>query len=666
LTVSNFYCKQNAENELEFNNSLLSIYDYIKYFNNQCFTDNLKTINIITKAVYLNELFQSYSIIEIVRCTLVSGILVALLNESFRNSYGSTDNTDELSKLMLLSITTTFTKANIRKKDEMLREYEKILNEPIVRQAMIKHRDEDVPKETIIVFKEIIQYLQQYVYPLVNMEDSGYDVLGRFYTEFIRYAGTEQAQGLVLTPWHITDLFCDLGKITKNSVVYDPCCGSAGFLNSAMKRMIDLSLSDSKQINNVKKSQLIGVELRPSMFTYAVTNMMMRGDGKSNVYRDDCFVVKDEIISKHHPNLSFLNPPYDVGTAGQLKFIEHSLDVVGPENGIVVAIVQMSACIKNEKELLAVKKRILEKHTLSAVISMPDDLFYPVGVVTAIMVFESNRAHGALDTWFGYMKDDGFEKIKHQGRVNKKNRWKTIKDQLTNAYLNRREVEGISVLKKVGYSDEWCCEAYMPTNYSVLNHTLFVEKIKRHVLYKIANEIKVSGVIGQALNIVDPIDLSVERWRTYKYSEVFDIKKGYYNKKPIESSDKDIPFVGASDFNNGITSWHLRDEVINTSKIGDEDNTIDGKLFEKFCITVTNNGSVGCAFFQELEFTCSHDVNPLYLKEKELNVYIALFLCVLIELEKFRWAYGRKWRPVRMPTSTIKLPTNDDGTIDYV
>ena len=80
---------------------------------------------------------------------------------------------------------------------------------------------------------------------------------------------------------------------------------------------------------------------------------------------------------------------------------------------------------------------------------------------------------------------------------------------------------------------------------------------------------------------------------------------------------------------------------------------------------MSNNGSVGYAFYQNKEFTCTHDVNPLYLKNKIITPYIAMFLCTIIEMERFRWAYGRKWRPVRMPSSKIKLPAikNDKG--DY-
>ena len=92
---------------------------------------------------------------------------------------------------------------------------------------------------------------------------------------------------------------------------------------------------------------------------------------------------------------------------------------------------------------------------------------------------------------------------------------------------------------------------------------------------------------------------------------------------------------------------------------------IEDKLFDKDCITVPNNGSIGYAFYQPKPFTCTHDVNPLYLKDFQLNKYIGMFLCSLIEKEQYRWAYGRKWRPSRMPSSTIKLPVTTNGNPDW-
>ena len=151
--------------------------------------------------------------------------------------------------------------------------------------------------------------------------------------------------------------------------------------------------------------------------------------------------------------------------------------------------------------------------------------------------------------------------------------------------------------------------------------------------------------------------LTDREWRNFKYDDVFKILKGFYNKKPDHIEKGEVPFIGATDSNNGITSTCTRSIIEETSKTGDDKNApIEEKLFKANCITVSNNGSVGYAFFQPKEFTCTHDVNPLYLKDGELNVYIAMFLCTIIEKDRFRWAYGRKWRPKRMPSSIIRLP----------
>lgn len=161
------------------------------------------------------------------------------------------------------------------------------------------------------------------------------------------------------------------------------------------------------------------------------------------------------------------------------------------------------------------------------------------------------------------------------------------------------------------------------------------------------------------------LHLNTDEWKWFRYDEIFDIKHGFYNKKPEDNPNGNIPFIGATDSNNGVTSHSDLETIANTTKTGDGKNApIGSKIFNN-CIAVTNNGSVGHAYYQAKPFTCTHDVNPLYLKGHELNPYIALFLCTLIEKERFRWAYGRKWRPIRMPSSMIKLPVTHAGTPDW-
>lgn len=168
---------------------------------------------------------------------------------------------------------------------------------------------------------------------------------------------------------------------------------------------------------------------------------------------------------------------------------------------------------------------------------------------------------------------------------------------------------------------------------------------------------------------INKIDLDEKKWRWFRYDEIFDIKKGFYNKKPENHTGNSIPFIGAIDNNNGISEYYDTQDIEEASKTGDEKNVpLEEKIFKGNCITVSNNGSVGYAFYQTKDFTCTHDVNPLYIHrkwEKELNPYLAMFLCSLIEKERYRWTYGRKWRPKRMPSSLIKLPVDADGNPDW-
>ena len=255
-----------------------------------------------------------------------------------------------------------------------------------------------------------------------------------------------------------------------------------------MKQMLKDAGNDDEKKLEIRKNQLIGVELRPSMFTYACSNMMMRWDGKSNIYCGDCFPY-EEIISKNHkPTVAFLNPPYDVGTAGQMHFIEHALDVVSPQKWTVVAIVQMSVGIKNEKDLIQAKKRVLSKHRLVAVLSMPDELFNPSAtVVTSIMVFKAGEKHEGKKTWFGYFKDDGFEKRKHKWRIDARGKWKQVQKKWLDAYYNSDEVSWLSVKAEVHAEDEWCAEAYMETDYTNITDNDFIKKIQDYSSFLIKN-----------------------------------------------------------------------------------------------------------------------------------------------------------------------------------
>lgn len=653
LVVSHFLWKKEATSyeELQEDKELLPIDSYLHLFANEQFADNLRNVDIVSKAIELNEDYNNYSIPEQTRNTMVSAMLLSLIHEPFRIGYKAHPTTKSLSDSMMSAIKTTLEQSSVRNGDAMVGEFSKLLNEPLFREKKIKNKKNKKERDTLEVIKEMIAYLHKNVYPLVQMEHSGFDVLGRFYTEFIRYAGSEQKQGLVLTPFHITDLFCDLANLTEHDVLYDPCCGTGGFLIAGMKRMFQKAGSNEDLKMNIRQNQLVGVELRPSMYTYACSNMMLRGDGRSNIYCGDCYQTKGA-VSTHKPTVAFLNPPYDVGTAEQLRFIGHALDMVTPQNGRVVAIVQMSCAIKDEKDLKAVKKQLLAKHHLKAVLSMPDDLFYPVGVVTCIMVWEANKPNAGRKTWFGYFKDDGFEKRKHQGRIDARGKFKSeIKDKWVSAYQNGDEIAGLSIKRAVEFNDEWSAEAYMDTDYSTLSQSMFEKNIKHHVAHIIINNVKQHNnkILGKPI-LSGPSSsfLDIHLWKWFQYSDIFDIEKGKRLTK-ADMIEGDVNYIGATDSNNGITA-----------KIGNTEHIHSGNK-----ITVSYNGSIAEAFYQREKFWATDDVNVLTLKDRRLNVYVAMFLITLIRMEKYRFNYGRKWDKESMKQSKIKLPVTKNGDPDW-
>ncbi|WP_303372813.1 restriction endonuclease subunit S [Bacteroides caecimuris] len=162
------------------------------------------------------------------------------------------------------------------------------------------------------------------------------------------------------------------------------------------------------------------------------------------------------------------------------------------------------------------------------------------------------------------------------------------------------------------------------------------------------------------------LKLRDRQWEVFDFNEIFEIKKGFYNKKPPCFDNGTIPFIGASDSNNGFTGFTTYSSIKANSKVGyGKNEPIEQKIYSGNAICVTNNGSVGYAYYQQHKFTCTHDVNPLYLKSKKLNRYIAMFLIGCIEKQRVCFTYARKWRPKRMVKSKLILPVTAEKIPDW-
>lgn len=158
---------------------------------------------------------------------------------------------------------------------------------------------------------------------------------------------------------------------------------------------------------------------------------------------------------------------------------------------------------------------------------------------------------------------------------------------------------------------------------------------------------------------------SVE-WGEFKIVDIFDIKDGYYNKKPPIDVDGDIPFLGATKYDNGITGYYRLETIKKWDKVGNiNSNNFENRIFEGNCLAITNNGSVGNVYYQEYQFTCSHDITPVYLKNKKLNKFLAQFLSSMLKKTGESFEYAKKWRPERMRKSRLLLPITSNGTPNW-
>jgi len=320
-----------------------------------------------------------------------------------------------------------------------------------------------------------------------------YDVLGQLYIEFLRYANSEKGLGIVLTPPHITELFADLADVNKDSVVYDNCAGTGGFLISAMSKMVKDAKDNLETIKRIKEKQIIGVEYQPHIFALVCSNMYIHQDGKTNIINDNCFnnaVINK--VKKYKPTVGFLNPPYKSDKkkdTEELAFVMNNLDCL-EQGGICVAIVPMQSALAQRGKIFELKKKILEKHSLEAVLSMPNELFFNsnVGVVSCAMIFTAHKPHPKnKETYFGYYKDDGFVKRKGKGRIDALIAWEKIKQKWITNFINRKEEAGFSVNKIATAEDEWCAEAYMETDYSTLSKQDLINEVKKYVAFKVLN-----------------------------------------------------------------------------------------------------------------------------------------------------------------------------------
>jgi type I restriction enzyme M protein len=364
-----------------FGGKLLPANDYLEGYlkSPEKFRQDYNTLLGFTKQ--LNDTLHSYKILESQRSLLISCILIALENKAFKAAYplfGATNSKDtaenkkekvenaskDLANYLVDTVSNELKNANIKgdKLDNLNIQFSFIRTDTSLstKKGVLKSLITDIDKN-------INSFIKTHEY---------FDVLGQLYVEFLRYANSDKGLGIVLTPPHITELFSDLAQVNKNSVAYDNCTGTGGFLISAMKKMIEDAKGDQEKIKEIKRNHLIGVEYQSHIFALAVSNMYIHQDGKTNIINGSCFdgdIIKE--VKSRKPTVGFLNPPYKAdkkSDTDELEYVLNNMECL-VDGAKCVTIMPMQSALAQSGKVLELKKKLLAKHTLEAVLSMPNE-----------------------------------------------------------------------------------------------------------------------------------------------------------------------------------------------------------------------------------------------------------------------------------------------------
>lgn len=437
---------------------------YTKYILKEQTDEEKTTAEILKDAKALHEDLRNYgSIQDKDKPLIVSGILLALREIDFQNFSLDLLNGDDVKtdgQKIYEAIASNLQRAQVQpevKKDKLLSQFlvikdTKAINEvnPTLGKTPLKH---------------YAQFIYEHIYKNIKNIQSSEDYLGRFYGEFMSYSGGDgQTLGIVLTPRHIVELFCELIDLKPSDKVFDPCCGTAGFLIAAMHHMLEKTDKDAEK-RRIRKENLHGIELQPYMFTIATTNMILRGDGKSNLEQEDFLKQNPAQLQLKGCNIGMMNPPYSQGSKSnpnlyEIAFTEHLLDSLTAD-GKAIVIVPQSSMTGKTKEEQAIKENILKKHTLEGVITLNKNTFYGVGTNPCIAIFTTGIAHDKDKiVKFINFENDGFEVQKHIGLVETVSA-KDKKEHLLDVWHGRLPAESkFCVETTIEADDEWLHSFY--------------------------------------------------------------------------------------------------------------------------------------------------------------------------------------------------------------
>ena len=505
--------------------------------------------------------------------------------------------------------------------------------------------------------------------------NSGADWLGAFYEVFLKYASWARDLGIVLTPRHLTRWVADALDVRVNDIVYDPTCGTGGFLVAAFDYV--KQNSTPVQLGRFKQHSVFGIEQDAGVSSLAVVNMIFRGDGKNNIKEGNCFsnwlaATSDRGVAtaKYVPQSSgttpvtkvMMNPPFALKRSDEkeFRFINHALEQM-EHGGMLFSVLPYSAMVKPGAYLTWRRTTLLARNTLVSVVTFPSDVFYPVGVTTVGVFIRKGIPHpeGQNVLWVrapydGLLKRKGKRLPSAKVPNDLEDLRHLVKAFIQNPSLPVDDVYESQIATPVDVTDtglELVPEVYLTQ--APPNEQRVAEDLRDSVRETLAYLVKIdrakiagSAEVGNAV-VAPPSPTS---WRQFTASDVFHIRRGHFHSiaaldpgtyVTISRVSADNGLVGFYDIPDGASIWPAG--------------------------TITVSTVTGDAFVQPVPFIATDNVLMCSPKAgyEGFSPASLMFAAQMLDSVKWRYSYGRQCYVKKFSKTQFCMPVTEDGDLDY-
>lgn len=373
---------------------------------NDLVTDEELFLSIAEK---VNEILHSASINKDLRATVIAATLLSMVSDTLPNFNASPD-------VFVRDI-------NNRAEDVLITHSKREFAEQI--ELRLPHEEAAKAKYKEAVVKVFFMLSKINIKAAMN---GNQDVLGKFYEVFLKYGNGAKDIGIVLTPRHVTLFASEILDVNAADLVYDPACGTGGFLVAAYDRV---RRNEPNAVEMFKKHRIFGIEQQANVAALAIVNMIFRGDGKNNIINENCFAkninrkirngeVSGEYISEQNdrPPVTkvLMNPPFALKKDDEQEytFVNHALKQM-QNDGLLLCVLPLSVMYSGGNDE-AWRRLLLLNNTLLAVISFSNELFYPqASVEPVIIVIRKGVPHAEQQNIFWLrVLNDGYRKIKRK------------------------------------------------------------------------------------------------------------------------------------------------------------------------------------------------------------------------------------------------------------